>query len=138
MPRFQFRLRTLMIVVTLLAVPLGYVGWQEKIVRQRKAMLNEIKGTGGGYTTSEYTLQEVEEVRAWALIRDREHWFHERLISPGQSRNAPSPLRIVLGDERVSEIDLPETFPSDQVNEAKELFGEAIIWQSTLISDGGK
>jgi hypothetical protein len=25
---FQFRLRTLMIVVTLLAVPLGYVGWQ--------------------------------------------------------------------------------------------------------------
>jgi hypothetical protein len=25
--RFQFRLRTLMIVVTVLAVPLGYVGW---------------------------------------------------------------------------------------------------------------
>jgi hypothetical protein len=29
---FQFRLRTLMIGVTLLAVPLGYVGWQAKIV----------------------------------------------------------------------------------------------------------
>ena len=28
LPCFQFRLRTLMIVVTLLAVPLGYVGWQ--------------------------------------------------------------------------------------------------------------
>jgi hypothetical protein len=35
---FQFRLRTLMIVVTLLAVPLGYVGWQVKIVRERKAL----------------------------------------------------------------------------------------------------
>jgi hypothetical protein len=37
--RFQFRLRTLLIVVTLLAIPFGYVGWQAKIVRDRKAML---------------------------------------------------------------------------------------------------
>jgi hypothetical protein len=37
--RFQFRLRTLMIVVALLAVPLGYVGWQMKIVREREAFL---------------------------------------------------------------------------------------------------
>src|SRR4051812_34590700 len=34
--RFQFRLRTLMIVVTLLAVPLGYIGWQVRLVRERK------------------------------------------------------------------------------------------------------
>ncbi len=38
--KLQFRLRTLMIVVTLLAVPLGYVGWQAKIVRERKALAN--------------------------------------------------------------------------------------------------
>ena len=37
---FQFSLRTLMIVVTLLAVPFGYVGWQAKIVRERRAELN--------------------------------------------------------------------------------------------------
>jgi hypothetical protein len=36
---FQFSLRTLMIVVTLLAVPCAYVGWQTKIVRERKAVL---------------------------------------------------------------------------------------------------
>jgi hypothetical protein len=30
--RFQFRLRTLLIGVTLLAIPCGYVGWQAKIV----------------------------------------------------------------------------------------------------------
>jgi hypothetical protein len=45
--RFQFRLRTLMIGLTLLAVPLGYVGWQAKIVRDRKAAIIELK-TGGG------------------------------------------------------------------------------------------
>jgi hypothetical protein len=37
--RFQFRLRTLMIGVTLLAVACSYVGWQAKIVRERKALL---------------------------------------------------------------------------------------------------
>jgi hypothetical protein len=37
--RFQFRLRTLMIGVTLFAlIPCGYVGWQAKIVRDRKRM----------------------------------------------------------------------------------------------------
>ena len=39
LPRFQFRLRTLMIVATLLAVSLGYVGWQIKIAREREAFL---------------------------------------------------------------------------------------------------
>jgi hypothetical protein len=37
--RFQFRLRTLLIGVTLVAVPLGYVGWQAKIVREREEFL---------------------------------------------------------------------------------------------------
>ena len=36
--RFQFRLRTLMIAVTLPAVPMGYAGWQAKIVSERWAM----------------------------------------------------------------------------------------------------
>jgi hypothetical protein len=36
---FQFRLRSLLIGVTLAAIPCGYVGWQAKIVRDRKAFL---------------------------------------------------------------------------------------------------
>ena len=35
--RFQFRLRTRIIGVTLLAVVCGYVGWHAKIARERKA-----------------------------------------------------------------------------------------------------
>src|ERR1700747_2520005 len=46
--RFQFRLRTLLIVVTLLAVPCAYVGWQAKIVREREAIANRILGLDGG------------------------------------------------------------------------------------------
>jgi hypothetical protein len=37
--RFQFRLRTLLIGVTLLAVACGYVGWQASIARDRQAWL---------------------------------------------------------------------------------------------------
>ena len=39
-PRFQFRLRTLFIVVTVLCVvPGGYVIWQRKIVSERQRWL---------------------------------------------------------------------------------------------------
>jgi hypothetical protein len=36
-PRFQFSLRTLLIGVAVLSIPCAYVGWQYKIVRERKA-----------------------------------------------------------------------------------------------------
>jgi hypothetical protein len=44
--RFQFRLRTLLIVVTLLAVVCGYVAHEAKIVRERDAMRLELKNLG--------------------------------------------------------------------------------------------
>ena len=34
----QVRLRTLLIVMVLLSIPLGYVGWQRMIVRERLAL----------------------------------------------------------------------------------------------------
>jgi hypothetical protein len=59
--RFQFRLRTLMIVVTLLAIPCGYVGWQVKIVKQRNEMLS-ILTTNGGILWPEYTDDGAQEM----------------------------------------------------------------------------
>jgi hypothetical protein len=40
--RFQFRLRTLMIGVTLLAIPCAWVGWQVRIVSHRKALMETL------------------------------------------------------------------------------------------------
>jgi hypothetical protein len=40
---FLFRLRTLLIVVALLAIPCGYVGWQVKMVRERTACRERMK-----------------------------------------------------------------------------------------------
>ena len=43
--RFRDSLRTLMIGVMLMAVAFGYVGWQAKIVRERRAELNRAVDT---------------------------------------------------------------------------------------------
>src|SRR4051812_15210089 len=50
--RFQFRLQTLLIVVTLLAVPMAYVGWQAKIVTDRRHLRELIAGAGGTVTVN--------------------------------------------------------------------------------------
>src|SRR5580693_1740940 len=46
-PRFQFRLRTLLIVVTVVAVACGYFAHEARIVSQRKAVLAEIEHVAG-------------------------------------------------------------------------------------------
>jgi hypothetical protein len=38
---YQFSMRTLFAGVTLLAVPLGYLSWQARIVREREALASE-------------------------------------------------------------------------------------------------
>ena len=48
--RFQFELRTLLVVVALLSIACGYVGWQANIVRERKAVIAELQRIGGGIT----------------------------------------------------------------------------------------
>jgi hypothetical protein len=46
-PRFQFRLRTLIIGVTLFAVACGYVAWQARIVHKRKLVDDWITAHNG-------------------------------------------------------------------------------------------
>ena len=67
--KLQFRLRTLMIVVTLLAVPLGYVGWQAKIVRERKAVASTVKFIAGDPDDDEVTwLRKVLGDKSYFLV----------------------------------------------------------------------
>jgi hypothetical protein len=47
--RFQFRLRTLMIAVTALAIPLAWLAHHATIVRERKELLSLLVNRGGGY-----------------------------------------------------------------------------------------
>ena len=82
--RFQFRLRTLMIAVTLLAVPCAYVGWQAKIVRERRELLDKLFALHHGI----YRLDTKNERVPW--------------------------LRRLLGDEPVDVLVIPGWVPDER------------------------
>ena len=102
LPRFQFRLRTLMIVVTLLAVLMGYVGGQAKVVRERAAMLSTIRDRGG-YVVEAST---VPFLKPWARITSFREW---------------------LGDIAIQGIQLPTETKEDEVDRIKIAFPESNI-----------
>jgi hypothetical protein len=113
--RIQFRLRTLLIVVTLFAlIPCGYVGWQAKIVRERKAWY--AAHPGGGFANG------------------------ARIVACGNEAKAPNLLRRWLGDVANDAITLHPTSTAADIRKATELFPEAVIAltdKGDLIGDDG-
>jgi hypothetical protein len=123
--RFQFRLRTLMIVVTLLAIPCGYVGWQAKIVRERKSVLAEIEGVGGGF---------FSDLRTTTGFWNRfPNWPDEAIASIDGNRQLRAPakeiVRTLLGDEGVIVIWLPTTVAPAVDARIKLAIPEAYVWR---------
>ena len=96
--RFQFRLRTLMIGVTLLAVPFACIGWQAAIVRVRLGIL--------------------------ANFRDPPHIIKWHTIHLGDKSQAPGLLRRFLGDKEVGSLFFAKR---DDADRDHELFPEAGI-----------
>jgi hypothetical protein len=97
--RFQFRLRTLFIGVTLLAVMCGYVGREAKIARERRAMRDEIVAAGG-------------QIGPYCRVAANE---------------PPLPwYRHFLGDRDTGEIVLPDSMVS-RVDEIQQIFPESFV-----------
>ena len=97
MPRFQFSLRTLLIVVTLLALPCWYVGAQYRIVAHRKALLAKIEFKDIGPAGFAMDLPALPMVRRW------------------------------FGDEPVISIFPPRGLPPAEFQEIKDAFPEALV-----------
>jgi hypothetical protein len=69
--RFQFRLRTLMIVVTLLAVPCAYVAHEANIVRKRREWLSghPVRGNIGTLDSlGRFSLGDLTQQPSWFRI----------------------------------------------------------------------
>ena len=114
---FQFSLRTLMIGVTLLAVLLGYVGWQASIVRERQAMLGRLRDlngscfTGGDYrafTPCVWLGWNADRVPSFSWDRDPQDLKGVIMVSHtgGSNRSVPEVpwLRKWLGDDAIIDI----------------------------------
>jgi hypothetical protein len=99
---FQFSLRTLLIVVMLLAVPCAYVGWQVKFVRERKALLSAIRDRGGHVVEA----STVPFLKPWARVSSLREW---------------------LGDSAIQGMQLPTDTEADEVDRIKIAFPESDI-----------
>jgi hypothetical protein len=109
----QFRLRTLLIGVTLLAAACGYVGWQLKIVNQRKATLIRLDTLGGASVTVNEYLSAV--AHGW-----KSDLRNEELPT------IPWP-RSWLGDVAVIQIYIPESVGQSDVEEFIRAFPESRV-----------
>lgn len=100
-PRFQFRLRTLLIGVALLSVPLAYLAHEYRIVAEREA---------------------------WAKLHDTPTDMTIGIGYDGNQEDGPGPIRRLLGDEARFALTLVDPQPGD-VQTARRLFPEAHIFE---------
>ncbi len=103
---YQFSLRTLMIVVTLLAGACAYLGSQAKIVRDRRAMRYEINRTGDG-----------------AYVQEP--------LDPDTPCKVPW-IRSLLGDEAAEIIALPMKASKEFRDHVRATFPEACLFAMEL------
>ena len=115
--RFQFRLRTLMIGVTLLCVVGGYLAIQARIVKHRNELMSRLRAGGG---VRFLLATDIEDA-----LRDM-----KAQTKPNALPNAPRIpwVRECLGDYAVWWIWYrPERIPDNLLNEIKAYFPEAVI-----------
>jgi hypothetical protein len=128
--RFQFRLRTLMIAVTLLAVACGYVGWLGTKVRNRKAWIET--------NTAMYSIKGVYAVRDGVVnVRMRIYPVSRGVIDDGlefyrlnlgSDEDSPGWLRSLLGDEPIEMICIKENASTTEIQSVVALFPEAQVF----------
>jgi len=98
--RFQFRLRTLLIGVTLFALPCAYVASQLKIVRERSAMRHRLLVEEGDF---------LEPPNA----------------KGGHPANSPSSLRRLLGDINTPVVSRVQARIDIEDEQVEQMFPEA-------------
>ena len=138
---FQFSLRTMFVVVTLLAIPCGYVAWQDQIVRERKAMLVKIGQLGGGWQiiydpqfVRKHQLQRAQQLTRspgysfWFEYSDdgnaEDRRYSRAIVSSGERQVIPW-LRKWMGDQPIEAISIPKTIPPKFAAEVFDAFPES-------------
>ena len=131
--RFQFRLRTLMIVVTLLAVVCGYVSNQGAIVRQRKAILSQTSGQNAAGVMDSLTDAEATQFHlsppygttgALGALKPL-----TTLVAIADRDTEPNWVRRWLGDQTMRILFVGDAITLSEVRRIAHLFPEANVYQ---------
>jgi hypothetical protein len=132
---FRFSLRTLLVVVTLGAAPMAWVGWQWRIVQARQRLRQEIEHAGGRFEPVS---------REWLLVQSISFMTlrlpHSPLSPPVDAASRQADLerryqkrsylpfpRKWLGDEPIGRIELPFPYSEPHSGPIRAAFPEADV-----------
>jgi hypothetical protein len=99
--RFQFRLRTLLIALLALVI-CGYIGWQEKIVVQRQAMVRHITLDDKGFCL--FGVVPPEKELNWIRRFLGDQRSDQVLLPPETSKEERDRIRTVLPEASFQQI----------------------------------
>jgi hypothetical protein len=112
--RFQFRLRTLLIAITLFCIACGYVEWQAKIVMDRKAAVSKLLGLGGHIVGAE--------------------GLSPSTVVPHRDYSIPL-LRRLMGDHPVLWVIYKRGTTSDELHRFRDAFPEAVFDDDSVLPE---
>jgi hypothetical protein len=104
---FRFSLRIAFVALTIISLPMGWLGYQLNLIR-REVFLKNLRAN----SREKYTF--------WTVSELGDKWEPKPQI--------PS-VRRVLGDQPYSRLILPAHFGPDLIDKANDLFPEAQVWR---------
>ncbi len=128
---FRFSMRTLLIVVTVLSVPLGWVGWRLGQVRRERATIIWTVKMGG--KVSFHSRIAIAKRSWWEKTTDK--WFGERVRSVNLSNTQVSDLSPLAELKNLERLWVQRTQVSNlsPLSELKNL--EMLCLQTKQVSD---
>jgi hypothetical protein len=135
LPRFQFRLRTLLIAFALVGVACAVVRWENDIVRRRKAWIESNSAT--------YSIKPVYSVRDGDVLTRAKispnysplgYGLEYNRLSLGSEEDCPDWLRRLLGDAPIEMICIKENTSTAEIKSVVALFPEAEVFTRRLVS----
>ena len=108
---FRFRLRTLLILVTFLSVPLGWVGWELDQRRREKEVVDWVEENGGFVQLFNWTKE-----RGW-WEKTKDNWLGERVRKVYLNNPQLSTLSPLAELKKLERLVIEET----QVNDLSPL-----------------
>jgi hypothetical protein len=129
---FRFRLRTLLVMVTLLTVPLGWVGWELDQRRQEKEVVAWVEEMGG---EAHPHRKGFDNRTSWEKTKDK--WFGESeqvwdFVLANSQVSDLSPL-AELKNLRSLDLNLTQVSDLSPLAELKKL--EELVLYATQVSD---
>lgn len=113
---FQFSLRTVLMSVSVLALPCAWLGSQVKIVRDRAGMIARVRSAGGdAMTADDFWILDVERTGD-----------SSGSVAPGRPKPISS-IRRWLGDDDFSFIGIPGGFSRSDEQKIREEFPGTVI-----------